>query len=257
MASFPTPPQTGTDRRRFPRYKMALDVAFAPFKEGATPPALTTLVQTVTVDISSGGLCLYSDVRHPIGTSLFCAVTLPGRAQPITVAGTVAWFQKDDFEIHGYKLGVEFERMSPEAAGALNALLAHPPAAQASRAQKVLLVDDDRELQLALKLRFQSAGFQVITAEDGLDALRKGREEHPNIIVLDLMLPHMNGYEVCRLLKFDQKFHRIPIILFTARSRQEDMQMGLAAGADAYITKPFNGADLLTKVEGLLSARRA
>ena len=147
--------------------------------------------------------------------------------------------------------------MEPDHATALAALLEHPPAAQALSGKKLLLVDDDHELQLALKLRFQSAGFQVTTADEGLEALRKGREERPNVIILDLMLPNLNGYEVCRLLKFDQKFRHIPIILFTARSRREDMEMGHAAGADAYVTKPFNGADLIAKVEELLNARHA
>ena len=253
MAAFPTPPTAGAERRRFPRYKVALDISFGPFDNKKTPPSATPLERTITIDISLGGLCLYSETRYPIGAQLFCAVTLPDRPTPIEAVGTVVWFQKVDLEERGYKLGVELTQMAPEHAEALKALLEHPPAGQASRAKKLLLVDDDRELQLALKLRFQSAGFQVITADEGLEALRKGREDRPHVIILDLMLPNLNGYEVCRLLKFDQKFRHIPIILFTARSRREDMEMGRAAGADAYVTKPFNGADLIAKVEALLN----
>ena len=105
-------------------------------------------------------------------------------------------------------------------------------------------------------MRFESAGFEVITAGDGLEALRKGREEHPHAIILDLMLPHLNGYEVCRLLKFDQRFARIPIMLFTARSRQQDMELGSVVGADAFVTKPCSGAELIAKIEELLNGSR-
>ncbi len=234
---------------------MALDVSFGSFEEAHVLPSVAQLKRTITVDVSLGGLSLYSDTRYAIGTQLFCALTLPDRPIPIEMVVTVVWFQKVDLEERGYKLGVEFAQIAPEHADALRALLEHPLAAQASRAKKLLLVDDDRELQLALKLRFQSVGFQVITASEGLEALRKGREERPHVIILDLMLPNLNGYEVCRLLKFDQKFRHIPIILFTARSRQEDMEMGRSAGADAYVTKPFNGTELIAKVEELLSAR--
>ena len=121
-----------------------------------------------------------------------------------------------------------------------------------SRAIRVLLVDDDDELCTALKLRFEAVGFHVSTAGDGLEALRKGREERPNVIILDLMLPNINGYEVCRLLKFDQKFRHIPIVLFSARSRQEDMALGRTVGADKYITKPVDGKALITAIEELI-----
>ena len=256
------------ERRQFPRYHMALDIMFGPACLGepatrtapndktiARPPK-NQLEQSVTVDLSVGGLCVYSDVLYPIGAQIFCAVTLPGHAEPVEALGTTVWFSKVDQETHGYKLGIEFTTIAPKSTAALQALFEHPPAGQAVRAKKLLLVDDDLELQRAFKLRFESAGFQVVTAGDGLEALRKGREEHPHLIILDLMLPQLNGYEVCRLLKFDQRFARIPIILFTARSRTQDMELGTTVGADAYMTKPCSGTSLLAKVEELLGARQ-
>ena len=247
---------------------MALDIVFGPAclgesdtrtvanrKTMARPPQ-NQLEQSVTIDLSVGGLCVYSDVLYPIGAKIFCAVTLPGRAEPVEALGTTVWFSKVDQETHGYKLGIEFTTITPEHTAALQALFEHPPAGQTARAKKLLLVDDDPEIQLAFKLRFESAGFQVVTADDGLEALRKGREEHPHLIILDLMLPQLNGYEVCRLLKFDQRFARIPIILFTARSRAQDVELGTTVGADAYIIKPCSGTTLLAKVEELLEEPR-
>ena len=251
-----TPPPQLPERRRVPRHHLALDVAFGAAGTTQTPPAESQLEQTVTVNISLGGLCLYSDILYPVGTPLFCALTLPGRTAPLRITGTLVWFQKVDQKAHAYKLGIEFVRIAPEEAAALQAFFDHPPAAEASKSKRVLLVEDEAELRMALKVRFESAGFHVLTSGDGLDALRRGREEHPDLILLDLMLPNLNGYEVCRLLKFDRKFRHIPIILFTARSRREDMEMGRAVGADAYMTKPFNGSELLAKVDELLSAAR-
>ena len=75
----PTPPANGSERRRFPRYNVALDVAFGPLDRTGTHPEETSLVRTVTVNLSLGGLCLYSDLLYPMGTPLFCALTLPGR----------------------------------------------------------------------------------------------------------------------------------------------------------------------------------
>ena len=249
----PPPSWQGAERRRAPRYNIALDVSFGPVARAGTRPLADQLERTVTVNVSVSGLCLYSDILYPIGTTLFCALTLPGYAQPLDILGPVVWFQRVEREAHGYKLGVEFTALSKPDAAALQALFEHPPVVNGSCSKRLLLVDDDEELCLALKLRFESSGFHVITAGDGLEALRKGREERPHAIILDLMLPHLNGYEVCRLLKFDQKFHHIPIILCTARCRREDKEMGLAVGADAYITKPFSGEDLIAKVNELLN----
>lgn len=251
--SVPSPVSPEAERRRHPRYNMALDVVFGPVPATGTPPPAEALQRSVTVNLSHGGLCLYSDSRFPVGTQLWCAVSLPQRPQPLELLGTVAWFQKLDQESHGFRIGLEFARINAEARAALNALLEHPPAASAPRAKRLLLVDDDQELQLALKLRFESLGFEVITASEGLEGLRKGREERPHLILLDLMLPKLNGYEVCRLLKFDQKFRHIPIVLMTARSRQDDIRIGQEVGADAYVTKPFDGQGLIAKVEALLA----
>ena len=219
-----------------------------------TRPAADALERTVSVNLSRGGMSLCGDLLYPVGTVLFCSVSVPWRTKPIEAIGSLVWFRKVNGEAQEYQLGIEFSTLSEEHRHALHTLLAQPPATHGPRAKRLLLVDDDAELCLAMKLRFESVGFEVITAAEGLEALRKGRETHPNVIVLDLMLPKLNGYEVCRLLKFDQKFRHIPIILCTARCRREDQELGLAAGADAYVTKPFTGEKLIATVQGLLQA---
>lgn len=119
-------------------------------------------------------------------------------------------------------------------------------------AKKLLLVEDETQLVDVMRLRLEANGYEVIPAYDGQEALAKARTEKPDLIILDLMLPKMDGYKVCGLLKNDARFAKIPIIVFTARAQQEDMDLAKEVGADAFITKPFEPQVLLTKIQGLL-----
>ena len=119
--------------------------------------------------------------------------------------------------------------------------------------KKILIVDDEVQLVEMVKLRLEANGYSVITACDGQEGLDKARIEKPDLIILDLMLPKIDGYKVCTMLKFDEKYKNIPIILFTARAQQEDEKLGKEVGADAYITKPFEPQVLLDKIKALIS----
>ena len=118
--------------------------------------------------------------------------------------------------------------------------------------KKILVVDDERDLVETLTFRLEASNYEVLSAYDGQEGLEKARAEKPDLIILDLMLPKIDGYKVCRMLKFDEKYKNIPIILFTARAQETDKQMGEDVGADAYITKPFEPQVLLEKVKELL-----
>src|SRR3989339_1376415 len=105
--------------------------------------------------------------------------------------------------------------------------------------KKILVVDDEPDVVKLLKVRLEASGYAVIEAYDGQEGLDKAHNEMPDLIILDLMLPKLNGYQVCRMLKFDAKYQKIPIILLTARAGDEDQKQSVEAGANAYITKPF------------------
>ena len=120
-------------------------------------------------------------------------------------------------------------------------------------AKKILVVDDEPIILKVVESRLKANGFQVITAEDGVEGLNRARSENPDLIILDVMLPKMDGYRVCRLLKSDDKYKRIPIVMFSARVQTEDKAMGLEAGADDYMTKPFEPQKFLEKVRELLA----
>ena len=118
--------------------------------------------------------------------------------------------------------------------------------------KRILLVDDEKDLIETLTFRLEANGYEVIKAYDGQDGLEKARKEKPDLMILDLMLPKMDGYKVCRMLKFDEKYKKIPIIMFTARAQESDIKIGKEVGADAYMTKPFEPQILLGKIKELL-----
>ncbi len=119
--------------------------------------------------------------------------------------------------------------------------------------KRILLVDDEKDLVYAVTLQLEAANFEVLPAYDGQEALDKVRKEKPDLIILDLMLPKIDGFKVCRMLKFDEKYKHIPVILFTARAQESDKEIGKEVCADSYITKPFDPQQLLSKIKELLN----
>jgi two-component system alkaline phosphatase synthesis response regulator PhoP len=121
--------------------------------------------------------------------------------------------------------------------------------------KKILVVDDEPDVASLLTLMLKSQGYAVITAGDGQEALEKARGEAPDLILLDVMLPRMDGYKVARMLKFDENYSQIPIIMLTAKIQDRDKQTGLEMGANDYLTKPFDTAALLDKIKVLLDKK--
>ena len=118
--------------------------------------------------------------------------------------------------------------------------------------KRILVVDDETQMVDMVKMRLEANDYLVLTAYDGQEALEKARKEKPDLIILDLMLPKMDGYKVCGLLKGDAKFVKIPIIMFSAKAQKKDIKLGEELGADAYISKPFESQVLLGKIKELL-----
>lgn len=119
-------------------------------------------------------------------------------------------------------------------------------------AKKILVTEDSPTILEVIRQFLESNGYSVIVAIDGQEALDKAKKEAPDLIILDLMLPKIDGYKVCRMLKFDQKYRYIPIIMFTARSQESDRILGKEVGADDYILKPFQPEELLEKIKKVI-----
>ncbi len=121
----------------------------------------------------------------------------------------------------------------------------------------ILVVDDEPEAVELVEFNLRSAGYSVTTAADGEEALKKARATLPALIVLDLMLPEIDGMEVCKLLRRDPTTAGIPIIMLTAKAAEIDRVLGLELGADDYITKPFSPRELVLRVKKILQRREA
>jgi DNA-binding response OmpR family regulator len=119
---------------------------------------------------------------------------------------------------------------------------------------RVLAVDDDPMLQHLVRLNLELDGFEVEVASDGVEALEMVETFHPDLVVLDIMMPRRDGWDVCAAMKNDARYSEIPVVLLSARCQQSDMQRGREIGASAFLAKPFDPAELSTLVSVLTSA---
>ena len=118
--------------------------------------------------------------------------------------------------------------------------------------KKILVVDDEVDLVKTIQFSLEVEGYTVLVSNDGEDALSQARKESPDLILLDIMLPKLDGYKVCRLLKFDERYKHIPILMMTAKTQEKDKVLGMETGADEYITKPFDMDELMEKIKEYL-----
>ncbi|MCD4783185.1 MAG: response regulator [Candidatus Eremiobacteraeota bacterium] len=116
-----------------------------------------------------------------------------------------------------------------------------------------MIVDDEAHIVELVRVCLEDSNYDIIEAYDGQEAVNKAQEDHPDLILLDIMLPNMDGYEVCKILKDSDETKEIPIVMLTAKGQEVDKVKGFQAGADAYMTKPFSPLRLLTELEEKLS----
>jgi DNA-binding response OmpR family regulator len=121
---------------------------------------------------------------------------------------------------------------------------------------KILVVDDEPDALEVLAFKLREAGYAVVLAKDGAEALEMARNELPSLIVLDVMLPEIDGLDVCRILRRDPRFASTPILMLTARVEERDQALGLELGADEYLTKPFSPRELVGRIGKLLERNR-
>jgi DNA-binding response OmpR family regulator len=119
--------------------------------------------------------------------------------------------------------------------------------------KKILIIDDDAFIRRPLEFILREEGFAPVTAVDGEDGLAKLEGEKPDLIVLDLMMPGLDGFEVCRRVRTDPRFSSIPVILLTAKGQESDSERGLAVGATEFMSKPYSPSELLRRVREILS----
>jgi DNA-binding response OmpR family regulator len=123
--------------------------------------------------------------------------------------------------------------------------------------KKVLIVDDEPNIVLSVEFLMRREGHEVVTASDGQEAIDLLGSTRPDLMILDVMMPRKNGFEVCAEVRADPALSRMPILMLTAKGREAEMKKGISLGADAYITKPFSTHDLVAKVHELLQREDA
>ena len=118
--------------------------------------------------------------------------------------------------------------------------------------KKILIADDEPNIIISLEFLLRREGYEVVVAQDGVEALAQVRAERPDMAILDVMMPHRNGFEVCQDLRQDPEFKDLRIMMLTAKGRDTEVSKGLALGADVYMTKPFSTKELIAKVKALM-----
>lgn len=121
---------------------------------------------------------------------------------------------------------------------------------------KVLVVDDDPTILRLLQVNLEMEGYEVVTASDGSQALQRIRELQPDLVLLDVMMPELDGWQVCEQVRREPDLQHIPVVFLSARAQDADVGRGHEAGADAYITKPFDPLALVELIRDLIAARR-
>jgi DNA-binding response OmpR family regulator len=129
-----------------------------------------------------------------------------------------------------------------------------PPAIEDSK-KLVVIADDDVDTLNIVKVKLEAHGLRVVTVRDGQAALATVRQHRPWLVILDVMMPRLNGFQVARMIKFDKRLKPTPVLLLTARTQQADKDLGRQVGADEYITKPFDPQQLLERVNYWMSRR--
>lgn len=119
-------------------------------------------------------------------------------------------------------------------------------------AKKLLLVDDSNTVLLMEKMLLANEGYQLVTASNGREAVQKAHSEKPDLILLDVVMPDLNGFEACKQIRAREETRHIPVIMVTTRSEATNVQIGFESGCNDYVTKPINGVELITKIKNHL-----
>ena len=121
--------------------------------------------------------------------------------------------------------------------------------------KRILLVEDDPSAIRLVGYALEQEGYEVLTAANGVEGLRKAREEEPDLLILDVMLPGLDGFELCRRLRADAQTAGLPVLMLSAKAQEIDKTTGLKMGADAYLTKPADPSEIVSRVESLLAQK--
>lgn len=206
--------------------------------------------ETTVVNFGPEGVCFYSGLRIENGQQIDLEVQLSPERH-LKVSGVAAWSGKKN-DSGFYCVGLKLMKTGNENEGILLDFYLEKKGESKKPKKKILVVDDEQDLATLLSFHLTQAGYEVAMAFDGEEGFRKYEEQPPDLIILDLKMPKLNGFEVCRKIRREKKDTQIPILMLTALQDDADRLIGKVVGAQRYMTKPFKIEDLLKEVEWLM-----
>lgn len=206
--------------------------------------------ETTVINLSAEGLCFYSSVKIENDQKIEIDIQIdPERC--IKIMGFVVWSEKKN-DSGLYRVGTKLIKTGCEDEKIFLDFYEEKKDKTKKKKKKILVIDDEKDLVSLLSFHLSQAGYEVIMAFDGEEGYGKYRTQTPDLIILDLKMPKLNGFEVCRKIRREDKDTQIPILMLTALQDDADRLIGKVVGAQRYMTKPFKIDDLLKEVEWLL-----
>ncbi len=206
--------------------------------------------ETTIVNVSPEGLGFYSEKKLQDGQAFNLEVQLD-QEKWIKLSGVVAWSNQKSAS-DPYRVGFKIVATGSEDERNLLDFYFEKVAEEKKFKGKILVIDDEKDLVTLLSFHLSQAGYEVVVAFDGEEGYQAYQDQTPDLIILDLKMPRLNGFEVCRKIRREKKDTQIPIIMLTALQDDADRLIGKVVGAQRYMTKPFQVEDLLKEVEWLM-----
>jgi CheY-like chemotaxis protein len=232
------------EKRIYPRFSVQLGAQYRTLRSPSDPLRVTVM------DIAAEGMRFISDELFDVGQILELHVSIDNN-EKISFKVEVMWLTRA--EEGGYNIGVKIvDGAHGDQAKFIRYYCEKMLSLSSQTSKKILIMDDEPDMVRLLQIELEKENYDVICAFDGEEGFEKYLRLKPNLIILDMSMPKMNGRTVCRKIRMEQGDEKTPIVMLTARDEEADRIIGRVAGAQKYITKPFDMNDLLNTVEGLI-----
>ena len=232
-----------SDKRTYPRFSVQLGAQYRALHSPADP------LRVAIMDIAAEGMRFLSEDLFDVGQILELHINLDSD-EKITFKVEVIWLTRAE---GGYNTGVRIvDGARGDQARFIRFYCEKMLSMSSQLPKKILIMDDEQDMVRLLQIELEKENYEVIYAYDGEEGFEKYLQQRPNLIILDMSMPKMNGRAVCRKIRMEQGDDRTPIVMLTARDEEADRIIGRVAGAQKYITKPFDMQELLATVEGLI-----
>ncbi len=231
-----------TERRRTPRLDLQLPSHYRVVNEQRSA------YQATVVNVGGGGLCFVSNTRFKLDAQIELQINLRPH-QVVTIKTKVIWVKP--LTKGTYKVGVKIIDATKEDEEEFIQFYCHQVLILPKSRNRILIIDDEKDMVELLRLELEQQDYEVVCAYDGLEGYEKFLKEKPDLIILDLMLPKLNGFALCRKIRREKNDVETPILMLSAQCQDEDRIIGRVIGAEKYMAKPFNTEELLSEIKKL------